>query len=161
AILEALKEQTNEQYEDKRKQLRRLMQENNGSEPSDDQLNGVFHDFQRHVTLNFLDAQWKDHLLSMDHLREGIGLVGYAQKKPIDEYKRSAFEMFSDLMGRIAKESVATFFRAQFSAQPPAVERRPARNLKYNQGDEPEQRSPKQSKAIPNWGKKKKQRKEA
>jgi preprotein translocase subunit SecA len=98
----------------------------------------------------------------MDHLREGIGLVGYAQKKPIDEYKRAAFEMFSDLMGRIAKESISTFFRAQFAAEaPPPVERKPARNLRYNQGDEPEQRGPKLAKSIPNWGRKKQKRKGA
>ncbi|HEX7928062.1 MAG TPA: hypothetical protein VF678_10745, partial [bacterium] len=64
--------------------------------------------------------------------------------------------------GRIAKESIQTFFRAQFSAEPPApVERKPVKNLKYSAGEEPAGGTPKQSKSIPNWGKKKKQRKEA
>jgi preprotein translocase subunit SecA len=47
----------------------------------------------------------------MDHLREGIGLVGYAQKKPLDEYRKQAFEMFSDLMNRIDLEAISTFYK--------------------------------------------------
>jgi preprotein translocase subunit SecA len=162
AMLEALKEQVQGLYRAKRDALRRLMTETHGAEPSADQVDAVFRDFQRHVTLNFLDAQWKDHLLSMDHLREGIGLVGYAQKKPIDEYKRQAFEMFSDLMGRIAKESVATFFRATFSSDAPRpVERKPPAKLQYSGGEEAPGKGAKQSKSIPNWGKKKQKRKGA
>jgi hypothetical protein len=69
--------------------------------------------------------------------------------------------MFSQLMARIAKESVATFFRATFTAEAPPAERRPTRNLRYNQGDEPAERGPKQAKSIPNWGKKKQKRKGA
>jgi preprotein translocase subunit SecA len=162
AILEAQKAHVHELYEGKRGALKQLMVSTHGMEPAPEQVNSVFQDFQRHVTLNFLDAQWKDHLLSMDHLREGIGLVGYAQKKPIDEYKRQAFEMFTELMGRIAKESIQTFFRANFTAEaPPPVERKPTRNLRYNQGDEPADRGAKQAKSIPNWGKKKQRRKEA
>jgi preprotein translocase subunit SecA len=162
AILESLKEQVGALYEAKREALKRLMAATHGIEPPPVQVNAVFHDFQRHVTLNFLDAQWKDHLLSMDHLREGIGLVGYAQKKPIDEYKRAAFELFSGLMARIAKDSIQTFFRAQFTAEaPPQVERRPARNLVYNQGEEAAARGSKHARNIPNWGKKKQKRKGA
>ena len=53
-------------------------------------------DLERQILLKVNDNLWKDHLLSMDMLREGIGLVGYAQKKPLDEYRKQAFEMFSD-----------------------------------------------------------------
>jgi preprotein translocase subunit SecA len=68
-------------------------------------------DLERQVLLKVNDNLWKDHLLSMDHLREGIGLVGYAQKKPLDEYRRQAFDMFSDLMNRIDLEAISTFYK--------------------------------------------------
>ncbi len=68
-------------------------------------------DLERQVLLKVNDNLWKDHLLSMDHLREGIGLVGYAQKKPLDEYRRQAFDMFSDLMNRIELEAISTFYK--------------------------------------------------
>ncbi len=68
-------------------------------------------DLERQVLLKVNDNLWKDHLLSMDHLREGIGLVGYAQKKPLDEYRKQAFEMFSDLMDRIDQEAISTFYK--------------------------------------------------
>ena len=78
---------------------------------SKDFLNQMVLDLERQVLLKVNDNLWKDHLLSMDHLREGIGLVGYAQKKPLDEYRKQAFEMFSDLMDRIDFEAVSTFFK--------------------------------------------------
>ena len=68
-------------------------------------------DLERQVLLKVNDNFWKDHLLSMDHLREGIGLVGYAQKKPLDEYRRQAFDMFSDLMNRIDFDAISTFYK--------------------------------------------------
>ena len=54
--------------------------------------------------LNVIDNQWKDHLLSMDHLKEGIGLRGYGQKDPLVEYKKESFELFQDMMDRIEDE---------------------------------------------------------
>ena len=72
----------------------------------------------------------------MDHLREGIGLVGYAQKKPIDEYKRAGFAMFQDLMFRISKEAVTTFFRAHFGLNAPRREARKEASLSFLHGDE-------------------------
>ncbi|HUJ76177.1 MAG TPA: hypothetical protein VL359_15040, partial [bacterium] len=94
--------------------------------------------------------------LSMDHLREGIGLVGYAQKKPIDEYKRAGYELFADLMSRIAKEAITSFFLAQFGGvEAPPVERKQA-PLSYNQGEEGDgAKASKPARKIPNWGKKK------
>ncbi|MBF0236809.1 MAG: preprotein translocase subunit SecA [SAR324 cluster bacterium] len=67
-------------------------------------------DLTRHVILRVHDNLWKEHLLAMDHLREGIGLVGYAQKKPLDEYKRQGFEMFRGLIHRINVEAIRTFY---------------------------------------------------
>jgi preprotein translocase subunit SecA len=81
-------------------------------------------DLERQVLLKVNDNLWKDHLLSMDHLREGISLVGYAQKKPLDEYRRQAFDMFSDLMNRIDLEAISTFYKLTIAH--PLVEPEPA-----------------------------------
>jgi preprotein translocase subunit SecA len=68
---------------------------------------------ERYVMLNTVDRLWKDHLLSMDHLKEGIGLRGYAQQNPLLVYKKEGFEMFQDLIQRIQEETVALLFRIQ------------------------------------------------
>ena len=61
---------------------------------------------ERIIMLNVVDNQWKDHLLSMDHLKEGIGLRGYGQKDPLIEYKKESFTMFRDMMDRIEDETI-------------------------------------------------------
>jgi preprotein translocase subunit SecA len=61
---------------------------------------------ERIIMLNVVDSQWKDHLLSMDHLKEGIGLRGYGQKDPLIEYKKESFQMFQDMMDRIEDETI-------------------------------------------------------
>jgi preprotein translocase subunit SecA len=61
---------------------------------------------ERIIMLNVIDNQWKDHLLSMDHLKEGIGLRGYGQKDPLIEYKKESFQMFQDMMDRIEDETI-------------------------------------------------------
>jgi len=58
------------------------------------------------IMLNVVDNQWKDHLLSMDHLKEGIGLRGYGQKDPLIEYKKESYVMFQDMMDRIEDETI-------------------------------------------------------
>ncbi len=58
------------------------------------------------IMLNIIDNQWKDHLLSMDHLKEGIGLRSYGQKDPLIEYKKESFTMFQDMMDRIEDETI-------------------------------------------------------
>src|SRR5690606_11758766 len=65
-----------------------------------------FRGFQRWVILQVIDKHWKDHLLAMDHLKEGIGLRGYGQKNPLNEYKREGFEMFVDMTARIKTDIV-------------------------------------------------------
>ena len=67
--------------------------------------------------LQSLDNRWKDHLLSMDHLKEGIGLRGYAQQNPLITYKREAFEMFSDMVERIKEETLMILFRIRIESQ--------------------------------------------
>jgi preprotein translocase subunit SecA len=76
---------------------------------------------ERIIMLNVVDNQWKDHLLSMDHLKEGIGLRGYGQKDPLIEYKKESFQMFQDMMDRIEDETVKYLFfmRVEMGAPPP------------------------------------------
>jgi preprotein translocase subunit SecA len=65
---------------------------------------------ERMVKLQVVDAQWKDHLLAMDHLKEGIGLRGYSQRDPLVEYKRESFEMFEAMMDRIDDDTLRYLF---------------------------------------------------
>jgi preprotein translocase subunit SecA len=71
------------------------------------------------ILLDIVDAQWKDHLLTLDHLKEGIGLRGYGQKDPLVEFKKEAFVLFDDLMDRIDKESVRFLFLVRPAENPP------------------------------------------
>jgi preprotein translocase subunit SecA len=68
---------------------------------------------ERRVILDIVDTQWKDHLLSLDHLKEGIGLRGYGQKDPLVEFKKEAFTLFEDMMERIDTETVRFLFLMQ------------------------------------------------
>jgi preprotein translocase subunit SecA len=68
---------------------------------------------ERHILLDVVDAQWKDHLLTLDHLKEGIGLRGYGQKDPLVEFKKEAFILFDALMDRIDTEAVRFLFLMQ------------------------------------------------
>ncbi len=68
---------------------------------------------ERYVMLNTVDSLWKDHLLSMDHLKEGIGLRGYAQQNPLIVYKKEGFEMFQDMISRIQEQTISILFRVQ------------------------------------------------
>jgi preprotein translocase subunit SecA len=82
------------------------------------------------LLLQTIDAQWKDHLLSIDHLKEGIGLRGYAQKNPKEEYKREAYELFLQVMGRIRQEVIQKLFRIQL-AKEQDVERMESRQRRH------------------------------
>jgi preprotein translocase subunit SecA len=73
---------------------------------------------ERMIMLSVIDAQWKDHLLSMDHLKEGIGLRGYGQHDPLVEYKRESFEMFEDMMQRFQEETVRYLYLMQILERP-------------------------------------------
>jgi preprotein translocase subunit SecA len=74
-------------------------------------------DLERYILLQSLDNQWKDHLLSMDHLKEGIGLRGYGQRDPLREYQKEAYEMFADLMERIKAEALAFLFHIRVTSE--------------------------------------------
>lgn len=74
---------------------------------------GTIHQIERFVTLQSMDDLWMDHLDQLDDLREGIGLRGYAQKEPLVEYKKEAFDMFESLLSRIDSEIVRKIYRIQ------------------------------------------------
>jgi preprotein translocase subunit SecA len=76
---------------------------------------------ERIIMLNVVDNQWKDHLLSMDHLREGIGLRGYGQKDPLIEYKKESFTMFQDMMDRIEDETAKFLYFMRIETGMPAL----------------------------------------
>jgi preprotein translocase subunit SecA len=69
--------------------------------------------YERYIMLNIIDSQWKDHLLSIDHLKQGIGLVGYGQKDPLVEYKKQSFTMFQDMLDRIDTNTVRALFNLE------------------------------------------------
>jgi preprotein translocase subunit SecA len=95
---------------------------------------------ERMIMLNVIDNQWKDHLLSMDHLKEGIGLRGYGQKDPLIEYKKESFQIFQDMMDRIEDETIRYLFfiqRAEAAQSQPAVPYPELWNEDDEEGGEP------------------------
>jgi preprotein translocase subunit SecA len=66
--------------------------------------------YERHILLQIIDHSWKDHLLAMDHLKDGIGLRAYGQKDPLVEYKRESFDMFGLMKERIENDAVRFLF---------------------------------------------------
>jgi preprotein translocase subunit SecA len=78
----------------------------------------VMRQTERIIMLNVIDGQWKDHLLSMDHLKEGIGLRGYGQKDPLVEYKKESFLLFEAMMDRIEDETVRYLYFLQAAEEP-------------------------------------------
>ncbi|MEE8348257.1 MAG: preprotein translocase subunit SecA [Acidobacteriota bacterium] len=91
---ENLREQVKSKYNDKEKEV--------GAE--------MMRWYERMVMLQILDQQWKDHLLALDHLKEGIGLRGYGQRDPLVEYKRESFGLFEELWNRATEEMVRMLF---------------------------------------------------
>ena len=74
---------------------------------------------ERMIMLSVIDQQWKDHLLSMDHLKEGIGLRGYGQHDPLVEYKKESFDMFEAMMQRFQEDAVRYLYLMQILERPP------------------------------------------
>jgi preprotein translocase subunit SecA len=75
--------------------------------------------YERIIMLNIIDAQWKDHLLSLDHLKQGIGLVGYGQKDPLVEYKKQSFDLFQEMLDRIDTTTIRSLFNLQVVTEEP------------------------------------------
>ncbi len=94
---------------------------------------------EKFIMLQTIDSNWKDHLLALDHLREGIGLRGYAQRDPLIEYKREAFHMFEAMVDRVKMDIVKKLFLVQITSQEEAerispLRRQPAQ-LQYSGGE--------------------------
>jgi preprotein translocase subunit SecA len=99
---------------------------------------------ERFVVLQTVDTRWKEHLLAMDHLKEGIGLRGYAQQDPLRIYKKEGFDMFQGLMARIKDEIVDILFKIQITAAVPAEELKPRQqqNLTFSHASDDTVRKP-------------------
>jgi preprotein translocase subunit SecA len=128
ALLEDLKAQVEGAYDRKEKEL--------GPE--------LMRFLEKNFMLQVIDHHWKDHLLAMDHLRDGIGLRGYGQKDPLIEYKREGYDLFAGMMERIKSDTIERLFLVQAvregerSAPPPSpVISRPQPKLTLNRGEEP------------------------
>jgi preprotein translocase subunit SecA len=103
-----------------------------------------FRQLERVVMLQTVDSLWKDHLLSMDHLKEGIGLRGYAQQNPLLVYKKEGFEMFQEMIARIKEETLGILFRIQL-AEPQKmkeIQRPREQQLTYSGSGEPQKKKP-------------------
>jgi preprotein translocase subunit SecA len=103
-----------------------------------------FRHLERIVMLQTVDNLWKDHLLSMDHLKEGIGLRGYAQQDPLIVYKREGFELFQEMISRIKEETLGILFRIQISESQNIsdLQKPKEQNLVFSSGDEPAKKNP-------------------
>jgi preprotein translocase subunit SecA len=117
-------------------------------------------EFERVIMLQIIDSQWKDHLLGMDYLKEGIGLRGYGQRDPLIEYKRESYDMFQAMMDRIEDDAL----RYLFLIQPVVEQEMPERKeqpMYYQraQGGGQVQTSRKARSVIPKKRKKKKKKK--
>ncbi|HEX5720850.1 MAG TPA: SEC-C metal-binding domain-containing protein, partial [Thermoanaerobaculia bacterium] len=80
--------------------------------------------FERAIMLHAVDVAWKDHLLALDHLKEGIGLRGYAQRDPLNEYKRESFELFEAMKERIEDDIIQKLFRYEPMTEEQMLEQR-------------------------------------
>jgi preprotein translocase subunit SecA len=89
---------------------------------------------ERYVMLNIVDAQWKDHLLALDHLKEGIGLRGYGQKDPLVEYKRESFYLFEGMLDRIDTDSIRYMFNFQIQTTAPVEQELLERRRRLRRG---------------------------
>ncbi len=97
----------------------------------------VAREVERHIILQSVDTRWKDHLLSMDHLKEGIGLRGYAQQDPLLIYRKEGFDMFQNLMDRVKEEVVEILFKIQISvpSQVDELKKAPEDDLTFSHSD--------------------------
>ena len=91
---------------------------------------------ERSLLLQLLDQIWKDHLLSLDHLRQGINLRAYAQRDPLNEYKREAFELFQDMLVHLREQVTSVLCHVELRVQRPE-ERSRRRRRRAAHGREP------------------------
>ena len=99
---------------------------------------------ERMVMLQVIDNLWKDNLLAMDHLKEGIGLRGYGQRDPLVEYKREGYEMFQNMIERIKEETVDHLFKIELVSDQEIYEssQRRLKDISMNRGEGEEKKKP-------------------
>ncbi len=102
----------------------------------------LVHTLEKQIFLRMIDTQWKDHLLAMDSLKEGIGLRGYGQKEPLSEYKKEGFDMFAGMIDRIKRDTVEHLFHVQVVNEEEKVEQlasvfQKTQSMQMNRGELP------------------------
>jgi preprotein translocase subunit SecA len=105
-LMELVDQRVNEAYEDKEKRFGAPM----------------LRQLEKIIMLQTIDTLWKDHLLNMDHLKEGIGLRGYGQKNPLQEYQKEGFEMFEEMIHRVQEDVVQKLFTVELARERVAQE---------------------------------------
>jgi preprotein translocase subunit SecA len=121
-LAEAFKKEALKRYEEREKQL--------GEE--------ILRSLEKYFLLTTIDTLWKDHLLTLDHLKESVGLRGYGQKDPLQEYKREAFHYFMDLMQRIKETTLSYLYRVEVREEAPEelqMEGPSSQKLEYKKED--------------------------
>ena len=104
-----------------------------------------FRQIERFIVLQTVDSSWKEHLLSMDHLKEGIGLRGYAQQNPLIVYKKEGFALFQEMISRVKEEIVRILFRIQIVENQTLDRIKPdekKQNLTFSHGDGAQKKTP-------------------
>ena len=91
---------------------------------------------EKQIFLRMIDMHWKDHLLAMDQMKEGIGLRGYGQKEPLTEYKREGYEMFQAMIERVKRDTIGHLFHVQVAKESPMIPPPRAIPFQMNRGDE-------------------------
>ncbi len=115
-------------------------------------------EFERLIMLQVIDSQWKDHLLAMDYLKEGIGLRGYGQRDPLVEYKKESYDMFQAMMDRIEEETIRYLYLLQPVIEEELPERKEQPLYYQHPQNAPAMRVQKARSVIPKKRKKKKKR---
>jgi len=98
----------------------------------------IMRSLEKSIFLQILDQSWRDHLLTLDHLREGINLRAYGQKDPLNEYKREAFELFNSMLAsfRETTVSILSHVEVQFNAPAENVMPQEKMNIKESRGED-------------------------
>jgi preprotein translocase subunit SecA len=112
----------------------------------------TFSEFEKVIMLHTLDGLWKDHLLSMDYLKGGIGLRGYGQKDPLQEYKKEGYDIFVDMIHRLKSDVVERLFKVQIKSDDDAEEIVPeprAEKVTLSRGEEPKEKETQGKKEKP------------
>lgn len=101
--------------------------------------NEILSQLERFIMLQVMDTLWKDHLLVMDHLKEGIGWRGYAQKNPLQEYKKEGFEFYANMIYRMKEETLERLFTVQIAREEDLASASPERSQRFvlGRGDVP------------------------